>query len=96
MSSPSTPQPNRFPDLNTALPSPDFVALITFEFAWRYRVCAVSMSDTEDLLVTTADTPLSIIARIADRLPKFCHQTEASEEEVLDLIGRAYERPRST
>ena len=94
---PDPPSPhNRFPDLKTAPPSPDFVALVSFDLAWRHRICAVVLDDSRDLLVTFGQPPLDVVARIVDRLPKFCEQVEVSEEEVLELIGRAYERPRST
>lgn len=95
---PPTPPspPNRYPDLKAASPSPDFVALIPFDLAWRHRICAVVLDDARDLLVTVGQPPLDVVARITERLPKFVEVVEASEAEVIDLIGRAYERPRST
>jgi len=81
-------------DLDTAPPSRDFLALATFEFAWRHRFCAVSIDDTHDLLVITDDTPASVIARISEGLPRECRLLHVTDEQVCRLIARAYEKPR--
>lgn len=85
-------QPGNLP--RTAPPSRDFLALITFEFAWRHRICAVSIDATHDLLVITDDTPASVIAHIAERLPRPCEIVRVTDEEVCHLIARAYQQSR--
>jgi hypothetical protein len=81
-------------DLDTAPPSREFLALVTFEFAWRHRFCAVSIDHTHDLLVITDDTPPSVVARISERMPRECQLLQTTDEQVCRLIARAYEKPR--
>jgi len=92
---PNSPS-NPVVDLETATPSREFLSLVTFEFAWRHRFCAVTIDDIHDLIVATEDTPASVIARICERLPRTCQLTHATDEEVCRLIARAYEKPRPT
>jgi len=92
---PNSP-PDPVVDLEAAIPSRDFLGLVTFEFAWRHRFCAVTVDDAHDLIVATEDTPPSVIARICERLPRECQLTHASDEAVCRLIARAYEKPRPT
>lgn len=83
-------------DFNTAPPCREFVELVPFEFAWRHRFCAVTIDDKHDVIVSTDDTPASIIARICEQLPRPCQLAQATDEQVCRLIARAYEQSRST
>ncbi|MBX3381706.1 MAG: hypothetical protein KF805_16555, partial [Phycisphaeraceae bacterium] len=88
---PPTDDPNNSIAIDTAPPSADFIAIVSFDSAWRNRFCAVAL-ETHDLIVFTDDTPPSIIARTAEQLPRDCDVIRATDEEVRRLIARAYER----
>ncbi|MGH7244811.1 MAG: hypothetical protein ACREJD_15465 [Phycisphaerales bacterium] len=94
---PPTDDPDRsanIPDLETAPPSREFLAIATFDFAWRNRLCAIDVDEIHVLLVTTSDTPPNVVARICERLTRECQVIEVSDEEICRLITRAYEQPR--
>lgn len=82
-------------DFESAPPCREFLELVPFEFAWRHRFCAVTI-DNHDVIVSTDDTPASVIARICEQLPRPCKLAQATDEQICRLIARAYEQSRST
>lgn len=83
-------------DFDSAPPSREFVELVPFDFAWRHRFCAVSIDDQHVVLVSTDETPASVIARICEQLSRPCQLATATDEQICRLIARAYEQSRST